>query len=108
MEKDPSQLVCWISGFFFWLFALYLVYAILVYHKLLWYTATTILNPHLTLIARARRPWDREAWGGVRKAADDVLRKGKVGEMMMMMLTTTHLVAEKKNWKSSPPGERRG
>merc|ERR1711936_184417 len=56
------QLACWISGFFFWLFALYLVYAILVYHKLLW----------------ARRPWDREAWGGVRKAADDVLHKGKV------------------------------
>ena len=79
--KDPSQLACWISGFFFWLFALYLVYAILVYHKLLWYTATTILNPHLTLIARARRPWDREAWGGVRKAADDVLRKGKVTTM---------------------------
>ena len=106
--KDPSQLACWISGFFFWLFALYLVYAILVYHKLLWYTAITILIPHLTLIARARRPWDREAWGGVRKAADDVLRKGKVGEMMMMMLTTTHVVAEKKNWKSSPPGEGRG
>jgi len=56
------QLACWISGFFFWLFALYLVYAILVYHKLLW----------------ARKPWDRQAWGGVRKAADDVLRKGKV------------------------------
>merc|ERR1711990_1372922 len=30
------QLACWISGFFFWFFALYLVYAIVVYHKLLW------------------------------------------------------------------------
>ena len=85
--KDPSQLACWISGFFFWLFALYLVYAILVYHKLLWYTAITILNPHLTLIARARRPWDREAWGGVRKAADDVLRKGKVTTMTTLEST---------------------
>ena len=85
--KDPSQLACWISGFFFWLFALYLVYAILVYHKLLWYTAITILIAHLTLIARARRPWDREAWGGVRKAADDVLRKGKVTTMTTLELT---------------------
>merc|ERR1712037_429727 len=56
------QLACWISGFFFWFFALYLVYAIVVYHKLLW----------------ARGPWDRQAWGGVRKAADDVLCRGEV------------------------------
>ena len=27
---------------------------------------------------RAQRPWDRQAWGGVRKAADDVLCMGKV------------------------------
>jgi len=62
------QLACWISGFFFWLFALYLVYAIVVYHKLLW----------------ARRPWDRQAWGGVRKAADDVLCRGEVRDEDMM------------------------
>merc|ERR1712055_218833 len=62
------QLACWISGFFFWLFALYLVYAIVVYHKLLW----------------ARKPWDRQAWGGVRKAADDVLCRGEVRDEDMM------------------------
>jgi hypothetical protein len=26
----------------------------------------------------ARRPWDREAWGGVRRAADSVLEAAKV------------------------------
>merc|ERR1711990_911920 len=62
------QLACWISGFFFWFFALYLVYAIVVYHKLLW----------------ARKPWDRQAWGGVRKAADDVLVRGKVRDEDVM------------------------
>jgi len=62
------QLACWISGFFFWFFALYLVYAIVVYHKLLW----------------ARSPWNREAWGGVRKAADDVLVRGKVRDEDVM------------------------
>ena len=33
---------------------------------------------HHVLSIRARRPWDRQAWGGVRKAADDVLCRGKV------------------------------
>ena len=33
------------------------------------------------MVARARKPWDHQAWGGVRKAADDVLRKGKVTTM---------------------------
>ena len=32
----------------------------------------------IIVLTRARRPWDRQAWGGVRKAADDVLRRGKV------------------------------
>ena len=30
------------------------------------------------ILTRARRPWDRQAWGDVRKAADDVLCRGKV------------------------------
>ena len=33
---------------------------------------------HHVLSIRARRPWDRQAWGGVRKSADDVLSRGKV------------------------------
>ena len=83
-------MACWISGFFFWFFALYLVYAIIVYHKLLWYfigillfiitiMLSTILLLIITMVlARAKRPWDRQAWGGVRKAADDVLCRGEV------------------------------
>ena len=39
------------------------------------------------MIARARKPWDRQAWGGVRKAADDVLRKGKVTTMTTLEST---------------------
>ena len=35
-RQDHPQLACWISGFF-WFFALYLVFAIIVNHKLLWY-----------------------------------------------------------------------
>ena len=39
------------------------------------------------MVARARKPWDRQAWGGVRKAADDVLRKGKVTTMTTLEST---------------------
>ena len=46
-RQDQPQLACWISGFFFWFFALYLVYAIIVYHKLLWYFIV-ILFPMLS------------------------------------------------------------
>ena len=36
LHQTLHQLTCWISGFFFWFFALYLVFAIIVYHKLMW------------------------------------------------------------------------
>ena len=61
MALEFLQLTCWISGFFFWLFALYFVY---VYHNLLWVS----------------RPWDRQTWNRVRVAADQVLVQDKVRE----------------------------
>ena len=64
MALEFLQLICWISGFFFWLFALYLVYVVYVYHNLLWVS----------------RPWDRQTWNLVRVAADQVLVQGKVWE----------------------------
>ena len=36
MALEFLQLTCWISGFFFWLFALYLVNVVYVYRNLLW------------------------------------------------------------------------
>ena len=62
MALEFLQLTCWICGFFFWLFALYLVYVIHVYNSLLW----------------AARPWDRQAWNGVRVAANQVMVQAKV------------------------------
>ena len=59
MAFEFLQLTCWISGFFFWLFALYFVY---VYHNLLWVS----------------RPWDRQTWNRVRVADDQVLVQDKV------------------------------
>ena len=38
------------------------------------------------VLARAQRPWDRQAWGGVRKSADDVLCRGKVRSIMKITL----------------------
>ena len=63
MALEFPQLTCWISGFFFWLFAFYLVYVVYVYHDLLWVS----------------RPWDRQTWNLVRVAADQVLVQGKGG-----------------------------
>ena len=63
MALEFLQLTCWISGFFFWLFAFYLVYVVYVYHNLLWVS----------------RPWDRQTWNLVRVAADQVLVQGKGG-----------------------------
>ena len=31
----------------------------------------------IILSTRDRKPWDKQAWGGMRKAADDVLYKGE-------------------------------
>ena len=64
------QLTCWVSGFFFWLFSIYLVYAITVYHRLMW----------------AALPWQRAAWGGVRTAADRVLQDAKVQVLLCSSL----------------------
>ena len=61
MALEFLQLTCWISGFFFWLLALYFVY---VYHNLIWVS----------------RPWDRQTWNQVREAADQVLVQDKVRE----------------------------
>ena len=62
MALEFLQLTCWISGFFFWLFALYFVY---MYHNLFWVS----------------RPWDRQTWNRrVRVAADQVLVQDKVRE----------------------------
>ena len=38
------------------------------------------------VLARAQRPWDRQAWGGVRKSADDVLCRGEVRSIMKITL----------------------
>jgi len=62
MALEFLQLTCWISGFFFWLFSLYLVYVIFVYNSLLW----------------AARPWDRQVWDRVRVAANQVMVQGEV------------------------------
>ena len=62
MALELLQLTCWISGFFFWLLALYFVY---VHHNLL----------------RVSRHWDRQTWNRrVRVAADQVLVQDKVRE----------------------------
>jgi ABC-type xylose transport system permease subunit len=57
---------------FFWFFALYLVYAIIIYHKLLWYFIVILFLIITKVLSRARRRWDRQALGGVRKSADNV------------------------------------
>ena len=77
-RQDHPQLACWISGFFFWFFALYLVFAIIVNHKLLWYFIFILFLIITKVLSRARRPWDRQALGAVRKSADDVLCTEKV------------------------------
>ena len=76
-RQDHPQLACWISVFF-WFFALYLVSAILVYQKLLWYFIFILFLIITKVLSRARRPWDRQALGAVRKSADDVLCTEKV------------------------------
>ena len=63
---------------FFWFFALYLVFAIIVNHKLLWYFIFILFLIITKVLSRARRPWDRQALGAVRKSADDVLCTEKV------------------------------
>ena len=35
---------------------------------------------YLLLLPRATKPWSRQEWGGVRKAANRVLEEGKVRE----------------------------
>ena len=74
-RQDHPQLACWISDFLFWFFALY---AIIVYHKLLWYFIFILFLIITKVLSRARRPWDRQALGAVRKSADNVLCTGKV------------------------------
>merc|ERR1712215_14986 len=59
---DLLKLSCWISGSFFWMFAIYLGYVSVVYHKLLW----------------AKSPWEKNTWNGVRKAADKCLVQSKM------------------------------
>ena len=61
------QYTCWVSGFFFWLFALYLIYLAVVYHMLIW----------------SSRPWDSREWSGVRNAADQELVICKVRNEML-------------------------
>ena len=43
-------------------------------------------NVIIFLSTRARKPWDRQAWDGVRKAADEVLRRGKVIFLLMGLM----------------------
>lgn len=40
----------------------------------------------IILSTKDRKPWDKQAWGGMRKAADDVLYKGKVIIMILMFM----------------------
>ena len=54
------------------------------------------VNVIIFVSTRARKPWDRQAWDGVRKAADEVLRRGKVifllmGLMIFYIRTNTHV-----------------
>ena len=60
-RQDHPQLACWISDFLFWFFALY---AIIVYHKLLWYFLFILFLIITKVLSRVRRPWDRQAWVG--------------------------------------------
>ena len=62
MALEFLQHTCWICGFFFWLFAIYLVYVVFVYYNLLW----------------VAMPWDRQVRNGVRVAANEVMVQGKV------------------------------
>ena len=44
------------------------------------------VNVIIFVSTRARKPWDRQAWDGVRKAADEVLRRGKVIFLLMGLM----------------------
>ena len=56
------QLSCWISGFFFCLFAIYDLYVLYVYYKLLW----------------PSYPWNSNNWNNVRLSGNRMLVKSKV------------------------------
>ena len=62
MSLEILYIGCWICGFFFLFFSVYVWYMCWVFYKLLW----------------SPRPWNRHSWNGARKDADNALVKGDV------------------------------